>query len=278
MDKDMSGKRDSTGWGHFFSRIDFFLLDACASGDERVVKAALAAGANPDVTWKQALDSGNYGNSALHLSAERGFTGVADLLIAAGADLESRNSGGATPLHCAAALGRDEMCIRLLAAGADVEARDCDGETPLCHAAGGNQAATVRTLVAAGADLGARDSQEGTPLHAATVCGSASAGEALLALGADPNASNALGETPLHSLSIDKYGDKATAAVLIDAGADPESRDGKGRTPSEFADGRGRGDLAEFIRGYAAARGELPALQTSARKPGGVDSGRWRKI
>jgi ankyrin repeat protein len=274
----MSGDRDSTGWGHFFSRIDFVLLEACSSGDELAVKAALAAGANPDVTWMQARNSGKYGNSALHLSAERGFTGVADLLIAAGADVEARNSGGATPLHCAAALGRDEMCVRLLAAGADVESRDCDGETPLCHAAGGNQAATVRTLVAAGADLGARDSQEGTPLHAATVCGSASAGEALLALGADPNASNALGETPLHSLSIDKYGDKATAAVLIDAGADPESRDRKGRTPSEFADGRGRGDLAGFIRGYAASRIELPELETSARDPGDVDSGRSRKI
>ena len=112
-----------------FSRANQALLDAAADGDVAVAKAALAAGANPSVSWRWTRKKDNYANSALHIASERDHARVAELLIDAGADVEETNAGGATPLHVAAECGRDEMCIRLLAAGANIESKNHDGET-----------------------------------------------------------------------------------------------------------------------------------------------------
>jgi len=56
---------------------------------------------------------------------------ISYLLIARGAPVNARDSGGDTPLHIAAGSGSQALILGLLGAGADISARDSAGRTPL---------------------------------------------------------------------------------------------------------------------------------------------------
>ena len=72
----------------------------------------------------------------LHYAVEnpRDSERVADMLLAAGADVHARDIAGRTPLHVAVAGGATPELVRvLLEWGADVDARDAEGRT-VCDA------------------------------------------------------------------------------------------------------------------------------------------------
>jgi ankyrin repeat protein len=94
------------------------------------------------------------GFSALHLAAFFGRPAVIDLLLARGADPNAWATGGrqVQPLHSAVAGGHEEIAALLIAAGADVGSRQDEDYTPLMGAAQGGLAATVDLLLARGAD------------------------------------------------------------------------------------------------------------------------------
>ncbi len=141
---------------------------------------------------------GAFCDTLLHVAAEWGREDLADLLIAAGADVEARNESDQRPLHVAARYGRPTVVKLLLARGADVGASNWRAHTPL-HAAscglGGQSTIQARLqiatlLLAAGADVNAREQGSGfTPLRCATSYESRNAAMAalLFAHGADPS-------------------------------------------------------------------------------------------
>ena len=59
---------------------------------------------------------------------------IAEVLIAAGADVNAKNNRDMTPLHQAARSGRNEIAGLLIAKGADVNAKDENSLTPLDQA------------------------------------------------------------------------------------------------------------------------------------------------
>jgi len=67
----------------------------------------------------------------LHWAAWRGRKEIAELLIAKGADLNTKNKDGGTPLHNAAWKGHVEIAKLLIVKNADVNAKDVEGQTPL---------------------------------------------------------------------------------------------------------------------------------------------------
>lgn len=147
---------------------------------------------------------GAFCDTLLHVAARWGREDLAELLIAAGADVEARNEIDHRPLHVAARYGRPSVVKLLLARGADVGASSWRVHTPL-HAAScglgtqsdiGGRLQVARLLLAAGADVNARERGSGfTPLRCATSYESRNPAMAdlLIAHGADPDA---VGEPP----------------------------------------------------------------------------------
>ena len=77
-----------------------------------------------------------YGNTALHLAAEKGYRGVCKVLLDAGADVNQSNvSVGWTGLHYAAYEGHTDVLRMLLAHGAVPDIPDKSGDTAESYAA-----------------------------------------------------------------------------------------------------------------------------------------------
>lgn len=92
------------------------LTFAAEAGNTEALQLLLDAGASPDV-------NDYLGHSALHY-AVKSSPEITRLLVAAGADVDIRNSGGVTPLMQASGQGRGDIVKLLLAAGARVDIKD----------------------------------------------------------------------------------------------------------------------------------------------------------
>jgi ankyrin repeat protein len=159
------------------------LMSAAAAGSIDAARLLLGAGADVNVRAP-------YGKTALSMTIEyftpnhnddneHGFFMVVKELIAAGADINSREDNGLTPLLWAAAAGNAEFAKDLITAGAKVNLRSRveieKGRhltvTPLiysvisCTDQTGGYLATIRLLLASGADPRARDSHGRTALQ-----------------------------------------------------------------------------------------------------------------
>ena len=83
----------------------------------------LAAGANLNT-------ADAYGVTPICIAAHKGHLQVVGMLLAAGADRNAADEYGATPILAAAENGNHQIVDMLLAAGADKNAAD-DGRTPI---------------------------------------------------------------------------------------------------------------------------------------------------
>ena len=165
--------------------------EAAEDGNIEAVKQHIAAGT--DVNAKD-----KYGESPLLFAATFGHKEIAELLIAEGADVNTKiDKTGMTPLHYAAFKGHREIAELLIANGADVNAKRGDFTTPLHFSTGGGHKEVAELLIAEGADVNAKDNIEWTPLHRAVLEGQKDVVELLIAAGADVNAKSDEGKTPL---------------------------------------------------------------------------------
>lgn len=93
-----------------------------------------------------------------HYLAVEGQAAAVALLVAKGADVNTRNRFKGTPLHDAAQLGNVDVVRVLLAAEADVDPADHLKQTPLHKACGKDGVPdVVKLLLEAGADANAFD-------------------------------------------------------------------------------------------------------------------------
>lgn len=131
------------------------LFDAAGAGDLDRVRKLLAAGADCN-----ARDGG--GATALMLAAQAGNLALVQALIAAGADVnatDERSWGALTKAVYNADLDRGfaDVAQALIDAGANIEAPIGYGVRPLMLAAGYGETAVVEALLNAGADVLARN-------------------------------------------------------------------------------------------------------------------------
>lgn len=120
---------------------------AAEHGDSAMTGALLHAHANVKATTR----IGSY--TPLELASRSGAPAVVKALLAAGADPNRPDASGATALHLAAAAGNPDAVSALLEKGANPNARESEwGQTPLFFAAENNRASAIKILLAKGAD------------------------------------------------------------------------------------------------------------------------------
>ena len=104
--------------------------------------------------------------------------------------------GPSVDIHQAAKDGNIEAVKQHLAAGTDVNVKDTNRWTPLHYAAWKGHKKIVVTLIAKGADVNAKN-RYGTPLHLSAGSGHKDIAKLLIANGADVNVKDVGGDTPL---------------------------------------------------------------------------------
>lgn len=234
---------------------DLRLIEAVKKSDPHTTRALLAQHVNPNVRDAD-------GSTALHWAVQRDSVEIADILIAAGADVKAETAYRITPLSLACTNGNAAMVEHLLKAGADPNSTSEEGQTALMTASLTGKVDAIKALISRGANVNAKEPVKGqTALMWAASEGNADAASILIEFGADVKAKSPGGFTPLlfavrnghidatnvllqHGANANDVAPDGTSAlnmaainayfelamVLVDHGADPNAPDPRGST------------------------------------------------
>jgi ankyrin repeat protein len=210
--------------------------------------------------------------------------GLRLLLAGFGMFLMTISAFGASPeLLAAAGAGRTAEVARLIAAGADLETRDTQGRTALLLAVDGNYVAVAKALLAAGASPNTQAANRDTPWLLAGASGRTEIVAAMIPLKPDLTIRNRYGGNALipacerahvetvrllltSGIDLDHVNDlgwtclleivilgdggprhQEVAKLVLDAGANPSLADKDGITPLAHARQRGQRAVAALI-------------------------------
>ena len=198
------------------------LLFASNEGATDTAKMLLKAGADVSAT-------DNKGHTCLTLAAYFGHTETVRYLVSF-PEVDVNHAGDDwTSLHWAGQQNHPDVVEVLIDAGANIDTIDEEGFSPLLRASKDASLDTVKMLVKAGADVSLTDNDGDTCLILAACYGHIETVRALLCMPeVDVNQSNDMGATSLNRAVFKKRAD--VVQVLIEVGADVEVKDVKGRT------------------------------------------------
>lgn len=142
------------------------------------------------------------GTTALEHAVRNGNREMTQLLLSAGADVNTRDAGRQTVLMMLDEEATADLVWDLINAGAKVSQKDSEGNTPLIEAAGFNNIEVLKTLLDAGADISVKNNNGDTPLMMAASAGLVNNVRALVLAGADINQRDSENKSAL-SLAIE---------------------------------------------------------------------------
>lgn len=188
------------------------LMIAAEVGNARIVRILLAHRAKLDTRDRLNFHDGG-GKTALYRAVEHRHHEVAQILIAAGADMEVRDKLGQTALHSAVANGDFAMTDLLLGAGASPHGSGRMG-TPLSTAVGMGFADIARLLLLNGADPNHPADSHRPVLATAVFSKKPELCRMLLDAGALANATNQDGKTALDIVGLTVMPDRLPGGTL----------------------------------------------------------------
>ncbi|MCA9142163.1 MAG: ankyrin repeat domain-containing protein [Planctomycetales bacterium] len=195
----------------------------------------------PELVNMQGLDQ----ETILHEAALRKDLKTVEVIVRAGADINSLNKYQETPLQCATQLNCPSVVEFLLAESADWRVEDHLGQTPLMHASARGFVDVMKVLIKHGVEVDQQQAKNGwSALHQAVWWKKAEAIDMLLAADAQVDILNNVQQTPLFFLmEMDRFSDfnreddtdVRIAKALLAAGADPNKADVAGKSPASLA-------------------------------------------
>ena len=209
------------------------LQSAIKPGQRETVQLLLSAGAK--LNTKGAL-----GRTPLLIAVKAGMEPISRDLIKAGADLNAKDEEGASVAHWAARRGNLVFLRELVSAGAPVQIELGDSIV------NGRQDKVREILAVSPASVREVDSYGWTALHWAAVTGSDEIAGILVDHGAKVQAeARGTGLTPLHLAA--EAGRTGVIEVLIKKGAAVNPKDGQSRTPLHWAAEGGHADACKVM-------------------------------
>ena len=209
-----------------------------------------------------------FGDTALHIAAERGVESLVQLLLSAGANIQAQDQIGETALMTAIESGRETIVQRLLEAGADIHAHNHRGLTPLNVAVLRGNDEITELLLKWNAKTEVRDLGGMTALHKACTLGMRRKVELLLEAGANIEAQDNRGQTPL-TIAIWRQSDELIQ-LLLKWNAKTEVRDRKSRTALHIA--CDNFEMTEEIELSLGAGADIVAQDNCGQTPHNSDS------
>jgi ankyrin repeat protein len=189
-------------------------------------------------------------------------SGIVDVLIEEGADVDAVDAVGRTPLHYASAEGYEAIVGTLLAAGARTDLEDEDGATPADLAdargfegvlgilRGAKRQPPVASQEAEPRWRGSGEGRYGAALRRAAAAGDVAEVRRLLARGAEPDAQAPRNrKTALHLAAA--AGHAAVVRTLLAGGAHVEAQDSDGFTPAQRARENGHDEIVRLLEAAA---------------------------
>jgi len=212
---------------------------------------------------KQGVLVHEYGFSLLHAFAKLGHEGLVQVLLDKGASPNGRDDrNGSTPLIYAAGEGRTKIVEILLNAGADIESQMKDGSTSLIWATCNQREEVIQLLLARGAATEATDSEDCTALIYAASYGDQKTVSLLLEHGAKPCARGKNRYTAL--IMAASKGHESVVRTLLEKGADVDAKDHLDNTALIWAAWKGHGSVVKVLLQHGANAG----LESAIRKFG----------
>jgi ankyrin repeat protein len=212
---------------------------ASVIGDLAVVQVLLRAGAN--INTRDSM-----GSTPCHVAVQNSHAALVAWLVANGADVAMRDLRGHSALFFASSLESDALSVLLIESGAPL----LDDPDAVCRVAG-SSVAVARLLLARHVNLrDLRDSDGRSAVYYACQCQCAEPEHAALALllrdvGVDPSACDNGGRTPAHACAVS--GCHESLRRLIDCGADVDRLDNDARSPLHNACARGFADCVFLL-------------------------------
>jgi len=180
--------------------------------EKDILNALIKAGADVNVQ--------NEGKTPLMEECFSNNIDMVKTLIAAGANVNSKDNDGLTSLHIACMVENLDIVNNLISAGADINAKAKDGITPLINAIWNNNLDIVDALIAAKVEINTQDETGSTALIEACKKGNLDMVKTLISAGSNIKIKNNNNSTAYAIVYISQPKNKDIIEVLEKAGAD----------------------------------------------------------
>jgi ankyrin repeat protein len=247
-------------------RSTCFSFTDLSSGRFSLIRERLRAG---DVILSRAVD--HYGRTVLHYCSIFDNVPVAQVLVAACADLDAKDKRGISALSYSVIYNHESFVRLLIEARADVNSNGVYGWCPLHFAAKKGRIRIVELLIEAGANVNAKTANASCALHVAAEHGQFTVALKLVAAGAIVNQKDCNGLSALHVACDVPSNSNASCwvqvvHVLLDGGANVNDRDVKGRTALHHAINNKTASI-DLVKALVAGRADLNLKNKNGKSP-----------